>query len=108
MFVFVGVGFVDDAQHFFGVVEALLNECFLGFYNAFDARLEFVELVFVAFWRRACNNKGRTGVVNKDGIDLIDNCEMVLALHDVVDVAGHVVTEVVKAKFVVGSESDIC
>ena len=30
-----------------------------------------------------------------------------LALYDIVDASGHVVSEVVKAKFVVGSESDV-
>ena len=64
LFVFVWVGFVDDRQHFFGVVQALLNKSSLGFYHTFDARLEFVELVLIAFWRRAGNNKWRTGVVN--------------------------------------------
>ena len=64
LFVFVWVGFVNDRQHFFGVVQALLYKCSLGLNNAFNARLEFVELVLIAFWCRAGNDEWRTGVVN--------------------------------------------
>ena len=65
-----------------------------------------VHLV-VALGRGTTDDERRTGVVDQDGVNLIDDGIVVLALHEVGGRHGHVVAEVVEAKLVVGTKGDI-
>ena len=57
--------------------------------------------------RGAGNNKGGTGLVDEDGVDLVDDHEGVAALHHVLGDLSHVVAQVVEAKLVVGAVGDV-
>ena len=56
---------------------------------------------------RAADDEWRACLVNEDGVDLVDHCEVVAALHHLFARPGHVVAQVVKAEFVVGAVSDV-
>ncbi len=75
--------------------------------NVFDVVLVLVEILVVAFGHGAGDDERCTGVVDKHGVDLVDNGVVVGTLHEVVGVHGHVVAEVVEAEFVVGAEGDV-
>ena len=60
-----------------------------------------------ATFRLTGNNQRGTRLVDKDGIDLIDNRKAQFALHFFVDLVDHVVAQVIKAEFVVGAVGDI-
>ena len=70
---------------------------------------DFVDAVVLVggFVARAGNDQRRAGFVDQDGVDFVDDREMVAALHAVRDVELHVVAQVVEAEFVVGSVGDI-
>ena len=48
-----------------------------------------------------------TRIVNQDGVHLIDHGKVMLALYQVLSLSGHVVTEVVKAKFIIGTVNNV-
>ncbi len=47
------------------------------------------------------------GLVDQDGVDLVDDGEVVPALHAVLEAHGHVVAQVVEAELVVGAVGDV-
>ena len=51
---------------------------------------------------RSRYNQRRTGIVNQNRIHLIHHRVMMLALHQVIDRVGHVIPQIIEAKFVVG------
>ena len=53
------------------------------------------------------DNQRRTCLVNQNGVDFVDYCKMMTALHLVVFCSGHVVAQIVKTKFVVRSVGDV-
>ena len=56
---------------------------------------------------RTGNNQRGTGFVNEDGVHLVDDDVVVFPLHQVFDSLRHIVTQVVKAKLVVGAIGDV-
>ena len=60
----------------------------------------------VAFGRAGDDKRG-TGLIDEDGIDLIDDGVVVTALHEVGLLPCHVVTQVVEAELVVGAVGDV-
>src|SRR4051812_17631480 len=64
-------------------------------------------LLLIALWHRTADNKRRTGIVNQHTIHLIYHGIMVFALHHFIGVVHHIITQVIKAKFVIGSVDDI-
>ena len=48
------------------------------------------------------NNEWRTGFINQDGVDFIDQGEIETTQYTVLDIGYHVVTQIVKTKFRVG------
>ena len=56
---------------------------------------------------RAGNDERGTGLINKNGVHLIDDAVVVTALNGVIERADHVVAQVVKAQLVVGAVGDI-
>ena len=55
----------------------------------------------------AGDNQGGTGFINEDGVHLVHNGEIVAALHQLLLVNCHVVTQVIEAQFVVGAVGNI-
>src|SRR6202008_2192987 len=47
------------------------------------------------------------GLVDQDGVDLVDDAVVVAALHQIVERVRHVVAQVVEAELVVGGVSDV-
>ena len=56
---------------------------------------------------RAADDQRRAGLVDEDGVDLVDDGEDVAALGHVLAGAGHVVAQVVEAELVVGAVGDV-
>ena len=81
---------------------------FLGIEQVDHVRLELVELVAVSVGGWARNDQRSTCVVDQNGVYLIHNGEVVATLHQFLWEAGHVVPQVIKTKFVVGAEGDVC
>ncbi len=52
---------------------------------------------------RARDDQGRSGFVDKDGVDLVDDGEVMAPLHHRLEVELHVVAQVVEAELVVGA-----
>ena len=64
--------------------------------------------MLVALWRRTRNNQWRTCIINQYAIHLIHNGKVVAAgLNAIFIAARHVVAQVIKTKFVVGSVGNI-
>lgn len=83
------------------------HEVFLQVVEMVDGRAVLLEELVVAFGYRAGDDERRTGVVDQHRVDLVDDGEVVLALHQVGRRRGHVVTQVVEAVFVVRTEGDV-
>ena len=66
---------------------------------------DFVELGRLA--ALTGNDQRRSGFVNKDGVHLVDNGIVQIPQHQLFFVYDHIVTEVIKAKLIVGDISDI-
>ena len=56
---------------------------------------------------RPGNNQRGARFVDEDGVDFVDDGEVVAALHTVGQVVLHIVAQVVEAKFVVGAVGDV-
>ncbi len=56
---------------------------------------------------RSGDDQRRPGLVDEDGVDLVDDGEGVLALDEVLQALGHVVAQVVEAELVVGAVGDV-
>ena len=56
---------------------------------------------------RTRNDERRTGLINQDGVDFVDDGVVVAALDHLVTGTGHVVSQVVKAQFGVGAVGDV-
>ena len=82
-----GVRFLVD-----GVVLAL-------FQARDDLRELFVQ--FARLLRRTADDQRRPSLVDQNRIDFVDQCEVQFALHEVLDLPGHVVAKVVEADLVV-------
>ena len=61
----------------------------------------------IASWYRTGNDQRCSRIINQHGVDFIDHCEVMLSLHQVSTIPSHVVSEVVKTKFVVGTVDNI-
>ncbi len=66
-----------------------------------------MEFMFFPLWRRAGNDERCTCIINKDGVNLINNGVVVRPLDQLFRVPGHIVTQVIKAKLIIGSECDV-
>ena len=66
--------------------------------------LVLLKHLIVALWHRTRDDKWCTGIIDKHGVNLIDDGVVVLALYEVAWTDGHVVAEVVEAELVVCTE----
>ena len=58
-------------------------------------------------FRRARDDQRRARLVDQDGVDLIDDREMVRTLHHLLAVIDQVIAQIVEAEFVVGAVGDV-
>ena len=63
--------------------------------------------MYISSGNRPRDDQGSSGVVNQDGVHLIDHRKVVLALYQVIGLSGHVVPEVIEAKFIIGTVNNI-
>ena len=70
---------------------------------------DFVDAVVLVggFFRGAGNDQRRARFVDEDGVDFVDDGEMMAALHAIGEIVLHVVAEIVEAEFVVGAVGDV-
>ena len=66
-----------------------------------------MELLLLTTGHRAGNNKWCTRIIYQHTIHLIHHCKVVFALHHLIRVVHHIITQVVETEFVVGSVGDI-
>ena len=71
-----------------------------------DDAIHLVVLVGGLFALAADDERG-AGLVDQDGIDLVDDAEVMTTLHAILQVELHVVAQVVEAEFVVGAVGDV-
>ena len=67
--------------------------------------------MFIQFARliaSARNNKGSTRLIDKNRVNLVDDCERVTSLNSVFFIGNHVITKIVKSHLVVCSVSNVC
>ena len=101
------LGLIAFGDQLLGLGKLLGHKLLLGIVQPFHIRLELHELLVIPSGHRSGYNQRRTGIVNQHGVHLVDYGVMVLALHKVVLVDGHVVTQVVETELVVGSECNV-
>ncbi len=94
-------------QHFLGVGQEPLGSLLLHLDNADHLGLELVEFMLVALGRRATDDEWGPRFVDQHRVDLVDNGEVVLALHELLRPRGHVVPQVIKAKLIVGAKRHV-
>ena len=90
-----------------GFGQILRGQFALHIHETFHQRLVFLEQLHVALGHRARNDERRTGVVNQDGVHLIDDGIVVAALHEVFGHHSHIVTQVVKTELIVRTKGDV-
>ena len=104
LFVLGGVGVGEDAL---GLGQNACHIAFLGFVQFHYIRFQLVKFLLVAARRGTADNQRGTGIVNQNGVHLIDDGVVVFALHQFFRVACHVVTQVVETELVVGAVGDV-
>ena len=83
------------------------DQIFLGIVQLNHIRLQYIELVIIAFGGWPADYERRTGIVDKHRVHLVHNGVMMFALHEFIRIAGHIVAQVVEAEFAVCAISDI-
>src|SRR5216683_2102177 len=111
-----GVGHIGEAEQALAFVETFFGEGGLavlfvdGVIDVFDQfGNDFVDLeIFVGglFGGTGDDERGAC-FIDQDGVDFVDDAEVVAALHTVGEVVLHVVAEIVEAELVVGAVGDV-
>ena len=106
-----GGGFGLFIHHIVRVDGGVLLGLVIGFgdYIFFEAGGKLLGLVIKlsGFFPHAGNDKGSAGFIDKDGVHLVHDSEVVAPLDLLAGVEGHVVAQVVKAHLVVGAVGDV-
>ena len=96
---------VSSGNSFLGFVKHLVHKCSLALVKSLDIGTELHELGIVLRLGDGSGDDERgPGIVNEDGVYLVDDGIMVLPLDKVVHIHGHVVAEIVETELVVGAE----
>ncbi len=90
-----------------GLGQQRRDEVLLQVVEVLDGRAVLLEELVVALGHGTRDDQRRAGVVDQHRVDLVDDGEVVLALHEVLGRRGHVVAQVVEAVFVVRAEGDV-
>jgi len=101
------VFFVTGCNKLLRLVKQLVHKGFLRRIKPFNIWLELHELLVFALRHRTRNDQRSTGIVYEHRVHLVDNGEMVLALHKVAHGNGHIVTKVIETELIVCSEGDV-
>src|SRR5882762_5554464 len=110
------VGHVGQAEEALALIEALFGQRGLAMLFvdgvvdiANQLGDDFVDLeIFIGgLFGRAGDDERGARLVDQDGIDFIDDGEVMAALHAVREVVLHVVAKIVEAEFVVGAVGDV-
>ena len=98
---------VRICQNLLRFSKTLCNKTFLFFVQPNDVWLKLHKFLIFASWRRTTDNQRSTGIVDQNGVNLVDDGIVMLALNELIRVAGHIVAQVVETEFVVGTVSDV-
>ena len=90
-----------------GLGEELGAKILLRIDHGLHLRALLVEELLLALGYRAGDDQRRTGIVDKHGVDFVDDGVVMLTLHEVLRADSHVVAQVVEAEFVVRAEGDV-
>ena len=101
------LGLVAGGEGLFGLGEGVLGDGLLLVHQRNHKVLEVVKFLLVAVGGGSADNERSPRVVNQDGVDFVDDGVVVAALHELGGFARHVVAQVVKTEFVVGSEGNV-
>ena len=111
-----GVGHVGEAEQALALVEAILGQRGLamlfveGVVDVLDQLGDdFVDLVVLVggFFGRTGNDERGARFVDQDGVDFVDDAEVMSALDAIREVVLHVVAQIVEAELVVGAVGDV-
>src|SRR6185436_3113439 len=64
-------------------------------------------LLVITFWYRSRNDQRSPGIIDQNAIGFIHHCKVVFALHHFFRRMNHIVPEIIKTKFIIGTVSDI-
>jgi hypothetical protein len=83
--------------------------CLLVLFTFFEPRDDVVgDVVFIGrFVGRTRDDQRRTGFVDQDRVDLVNDREIMIALDERFDVELHVVAKIIEAELVIRSVSDV-
>ena len=90
-----------------GVGEELCSLLALHLIELLYERLVLLVHLVLTLGHGTGNDERGTGIIDQHGVDLIDDGEIVTALHEVVGRECHVVTQIVEAELIVRTEGDI-
>ena len=91
-----------------GLAQEAVAQLLLGVHQALDGRLELDELLVHRDDRRAGDDERGAGLVDEDGVHLVDDGEVVPALDLLLLAGGHaIVAQVVEAELGVGAVGDV-
>jgi len=78
-------------------------------YEVWAARLQEYDIkqLILTFRNRTRNNQRSTSIVNQYRVHLIDNSIIMFTLHQILRADSHIVTQIVKTKLIVRTESNI-
>ena len=95
-------------QKLFGLGYKRVGELRLNLVDPLDARIRLDEGLVAAGCRDGTrDDQRRTGFVDKDGVNLVNDGKPVRTLNHVLRIVHHVIAEVVKAEFVVRAVGDV-
>ena len=57
-----------------------------------------LQVQVCCFFRATGNDQRRSGFIDQNGIDLIDDCDMQPAQHAVLHIGNHIITQIIKAQ----------
>ena len=102
-----GFGLVAAGKGLFGLGQGVLCDGLLLVHQRNHKVLEVVKFLLVAIGGGPTDNEWGPRVVNQYGVDLVDDRVVVATLYKLCGFARHVVAQVVKTEFVVGSKGDV-
>ena len=99
--------FIVALEQTFCFCEIFCSEFLLNSHQTlYEGLIFFVHLVISTF-HRPRNDERCTSIVNQHGVYLVDNCVIVLALHEICGTHRHIVAEIVESELIVRTKSDV-
>ena len=94
-------------HEFLRLSEELRSQLLLNSYEFFHKGLVLLKQLYVTLGHRSRNDERRTGIVDKHRVSLVDNSEIVHALHEILGTHCHIVAQVVETEFIVCTIRDV-